>query len=350
MRIERTNMSLSAASAKQQTKTVNEQLNAWVDENGQQEPDFLIDDPQSAYADFIKNSVSKVPGSELPDEFIFEISDEDKLKIQLLTQMIEALTGKKLQFYLPDKFKKTKAELNLTYNRLLTQNQSAQRRAGWGFDYQRHETVTENAQMSFSAKGSVQTADGKTIDINLNLNVSRSFSSEQHLSVKAGDALIDPLVVNYASASAELSAQKYSFDIDSDGNAESISFVKGGSGFLVFDRNKNGWADNGGELFGPSTGSGFLELSAYDGDGNGWIDENDPIYDSLQIWTKDEQGNDRLFAIGQAGIGAIYLGSVASPFELKDEGNALQGQIQRTGVFLKENGAAGTIQHVDLSI
>jgi hypothetical protein len=103
-------------------------------------------------------------------------------------------------------------------------------------------------------------------------------------------------------------------------------------------------------MFGPSTGSGFLELKSYDDDGNNWIDENDSIYDRLQVWTKDEAGNDKLFAIGQVGIGAIYLGSISSNFELKDSSNMLRGAIRETGIFLREDASAGTIQHVDLSV
>ena len=88
----------------------------------------------------------------------------------------------------------------------------------------------------------------------------------------------------------------------------------------------------------------------HDADGNNWIDENDPIYEKLRIWTVDEKGNKQLIALGQAGVGAIYLGNVSSPFSLKDAGNNTLGQISRTGIFLNEDGTAGTIQHVDLVI
>jgi hypothetical protein len=87
-----------------------------------------------------------------------------------------------------------------------------------------------------------------------------------------------------------------------------------------------------------------------DSDGNNWIDENDPIFDKLQIWTKDENGEDQLFAIGRKGIGAIYLGSVNSQFALKDETNNTLGQIRQTGIFLREDGSAGTLQHIDVSL
>ena len=161
---------------------------------------------------------------------------------------------------------------------------------------------------------------------------------------------MDPLVINFGGSSAELTAQKYSFDLNSDGRNENISFVSNGSGFLVLDKNQDGVINNGKEMFGPSTGSGFFELKSYDDDGNNWIDENDSIYNRLQIWTKDEAGHDQLFAIGQVGIGAIYLGGISSSYELKDSSNALQGAIRETSIFLREDATAGTIQHVDLSL
>jgi hypothetical protein len=43
-----------------------------------------------------------------------------------------------------------------------------------------------------------------------------------------------------------------------------------------------GRIDSGSELFGPATGSGFGELAALDGDGNGWIDENDDAFARLR--------------------------------------------------------------------
>jgi hypothetical protein len=99
--------------------------------------------------------------------------------------------------------------------------------------------------MSFNASGAVKTADGRTIDINLDLYLSRSFSSTEITSFTAGTAAVDPLVVNYSGSSVELTEQKYSFDLDSDGSDEKISFAGLGSGFLVFDKNLDGIINSG---------------------------------------------------------------------------------------------------------
>ena len=160
--------------------------------------------------------------------------------------------------------------------------------------------------------------------------------------------LKDPLVLNFNGNAAELTTTRFSFDIDSDGQQDQIAFTGPNSGFLALDRNNDGVINNGSELFGPTTGQGFAELAAYDQDGNQWIDENDSIYNKLRIWSKDAQGQDQLIALGQRGVGAIYLGQVTSPFALKDSDNNLLGQIRSSGVFLQENGVAGTVQQIDL--
>jgi len=81
--------------------------------------------------------------------------------------------------------------------------------------------------------------------------------------------------------------------------------LREGSGFLVHDQNGDGHVNDGTELFGPTTGDGFTELTTWDTDQNGWLDANDPIWAKLQIWTRDAAGNDLLFNLAQKGIGAI---------------------------------------------
>jgi hypothetical protein len=60
-------------------------------------------------------------------------------------------------------------------------------------------------------------------------------------------------------------------------------------------------------------------------------DENDSINARLRTWTKDPDIEDWLFASGQKGIGAVYLGFIDRPFALKDSANELQGQYSLPG-------------------
>ena len=50
-------------------------------------------------------------------------------------------------------------------------------------------------------------------------------------------------------------------------------------------------------------------------------------------------------------VGALYLGNARTQFSLKDSVTGdLAARIQKTGVYLKENGQVGTLQHVDLAL
>lgn len=204
---------------------------------------------------------------------------------------------------------------------------------------------------TFSTAGQVQTADGRCIDFNLNLEMSREFTREFGMEYTRKTFCVDPLVINMEGSPTSFSDQTFFFDLDADGKEEEIATLSAGSGFLALDKNNDGKVNNGTELFGPQSGDGFADLAVYDEDGNGWIDENDSVFNNLKIWTKDSEGRDRLVAIGKAGVGAIYLGKASTEFSLnKAENNETQGIIRNTGIFLKESGETGTIQHVDLMV
>lgn len=228
---------------------------------------------------------------------------------------------------------------------------SAAGNANWGLAYDRTETYRETEQTQLSASGVVRTADGKEISFSLSLSMSRSYQETSTTSIRMGDTrrTQDPLVINFDGNAAQLSSQRFAFDLNADGQTESINFVAPGSGFLALDRNGDGRINNGSELFGGTTGNGFGELAKLDSDHNGWIDENDAAYDQLRVWTRDATG-DRLSTLREAGVGAISLAQVSTPFALKDSSNELLGQIRSSGVFLREDGKAGTIQQVDLTV
>lgn len=218
----------------------------------------------------------------------------------------------------------------------------------WGMSYRKYESHYEYEHVSFSAGGIVQTADGREISFSVDLEMSREYFSEETLEITAGAPLIDPLVINYEGRASELSDMTFEFDLNVDGKSDEIHNLSPGHGFLVFDRNEDGIVNDGSELFGPTTGDGFRELSRYDDDGNNWIDENDTIFEKLSVWRRDA-AIDYLDSLKDAGVGAIYLGNADTRFDLKSSANDLYGQIQKTGVYLKESGGVGTIQQVDLS-
>ena len=216
----------------------------------------------------------------------------------------------------------------------------------------------EQEDTSFSTVGSVRTKDGREINFNVNVNMSRRCEEyyREELNV-AQFALYDPLVINLDTDATELSDQTFYFDLDADGEEEEISMLKG-SGYLALDKNGDGVINDGSELFGTKNGDGFADLARYDEDGNGWIDENDSIWSKLKIWCKDEKGNDVLYKLSDKGVGAICLQNVSTDFTLQGdrtardgatEANATNGAIRKTGIFLYENGNVGTVQHVDMA-
>ena len=221
---------------------------------------------------------------------------------------------------------------------------------GTGGTYSSYYSYSEKEQTSFLAKGTAVTADGRELSFQINLSMSRAFTQTASTVIDFGEPnLCDPLVIHLSGNVDSISDQKFFFDIDSDGTLDEISTLNPGSGFLALDQNGDGRINDGSELFGTANGNGFADLAAYDSDHNGWIDEADPIFDKLLIWTKDSAGNDKLCAIGKAGVGAIYLGNSDTEFSLKSSANTTNAIVRKTGLFLYENGGCGTIQQMDLA-
>ena len=256
-------------------------------------------------------------------------------KVRLALRAVEALLGHKIRlFHFPSRVPSRAGDSSATAGASAARAQEVHRRT---------EFHSEVERTSFQAQGAVETADGRSIQISVDLTMQRAFRSYSASTVSPKTS--DPLVVNFGGAPAQLTGAKIAFDLNSDGKPENISFVAGGSGFLVLDSNGDGKVNDGGEMFGPQSGNGFGELAAYDADHNGWIDENDPIFAKLRIWSQDG-----LSTLLEKGVGAIAISSAETPFAIKDGANDLQGNVISSGVYLSESGVAGTIQQVDLAV
>ena len=232
-----------------------------------------------------------------------------------------------------------------------TTTQPLARSAGFGVIYERHEVLEESEQTRFTAEGMVRTTDGQEIRFSLQLQMQSYHREEAWSSLRLGDAAVpvDPLVINFDGTTAQLQDLRFAFDLEGDGQAEDVPLLSGARGYLALDRNQNQRIDDGLELFGPATGDGFAELAAHDGDGNGWIDENDAVFSQLHVWTPAADGPGTLRGLREAGVGAIHLGAVATPFSLRAADNAPLGAVRATSAYLREDGTPGTVQQIDLA-
>ena len=303
----------------------------------------------------------------------FDIPDDLDMKIKMLRQILAALRGEKV----PENCK-----IKPSDSGSVTDLRSAQFKKLEGFEFNLSSKMgvsigaisidgigtnrtgttwqkitatsgftSESESTTFATKGIVQTADGRNIDFNMEVSMSRAFMQETNLLEVKDYIKTDPLMINLDTNIGSVSDQKFFFDLDSDGKEEQISFAGKGSGFLALDKNGDGKINDGSELFGTSSGDGFKDLAEYDEDGNGWIDENDSIFNRLKVWTKDENGKDFLIDLKKADVGAIYLRNADTQFSLKDNENKLNAEIKKTGIYLREStGAVGTLNHVDLVI
>jgi hypothetical protein len=334
MKIDNAAINISGKYTRTEEKEKKETLKVWVD------PPERND--SATFSDYAKNMSARTEQSGSTQQEEMDIDP----KLRMLVTLLERMFGIKV--------KVTSLKLNQSNAPVIqTQPQStevqppAPQKEGWGLDYHLQETTTTVQSQQFQASGTIKTAEGKNIDFNLAVLMDSSTTVTNDLRILDGDARIDPLIISFNGGVAELTGERFKFDLNSDGKMENVPIVKDGSGLLFLDKNGNGKVDNGKELFGPATGNGMQELSQYDDDKNGWIDENDQVFSKLAIWTKDANQQDQLKSLLDYNIGAIYTGSIQTAFQHNADTGELLGETTQLGAFIREDGSAGLVQQVD---
>lgn len=199
--------------------------------------------------------------------------------------------------------------------------------------------------------GTIETVDGRTVNLELGLTLERMEYTEQaNFTSMLGARFIDPLVLSFEDGLSVIGNSQFSFDLNRDGTLERTGSLTSGSGFLVLDKNGDGLVNDGGELFGPDSGSGYNELRVYDTDANNWIDENDTVFDRLQLWMGGGSEEGRLVGLREAGVGALSLSSVGVDFQLKATDGRILGQVGSAGIFLTEAGEVRPLAEIDLAV
>ncbi len=131
------------------------------------------------------------------------------------------------------------------------------------------------------------------------------------LQVKPVPQKTDPLALDLAGNGFHTRglADSVSFDLNGDGQQQRISAPSGDDALLALDRNQNGRIDDGRELFGDQNGAsnGFAELSKYDDNHDGRIDQHDAVFTRLSLLRFDQQGQQHSQSLSAAGVSAIHL-------------------------------------------
>ena len=259
MKIVSSGMQMASAHASTQHHEIQESLRMWV---GERRPDFegrgRPAAPRPVETVHISDAGRAAQGCDTGavNECAEELDADPRLT--LLRLLFRYLTGKDIEVFDARELepKQPPPDLPQVPSAANAANAaSARPAAGWGVEYDRHERYSETEQTRFAASGTVQTADGREISFRVELSMSRSYHEESDVRLRLGDAARqqkDPLVLNFAGTAAQLLDQRFSFDLDADGTAENINRLAAGSGFLVFDRNGDGKASDGSDLFGQS--------------------------------------------------------------------------------------------------
>lgn len=340
MKIGDYSLAMQSSHVRTQQSDVQERLRVWVD----------APSPPATQAVTISVAARDKQASESAkmEQATSDVQNDPKL--QLIILMLEKLTGHKVRVFNASQFTMTANTPAPTPN-TAQQNSQPAPRAGYGVDYSKTVSYSESEQTTMQASGTIKTTDGKEIQFNLNLAMQYQYSETSSTSVRMGDAArkTDPLVINFNGTAAQLTEQRFAFDLSSDGQKEQINAPASGSGFLALDKNGDGQINDGSELFGPGSGNGYNELAKYDSDHNNWIDENDAVFKQLKVWAKDAAGGDQLSSLASLGIGALSLGSIATPFDIKTASNQLLGTVRSSSVVINEDGSVGSMQQIDLT-
>lgn len=188
------------------------------------------------------------------------------------------------------------------------------------------------------AEGGTSGLGSKSVQLEFNFEFSASITRTE-TAVQQGD----PIVLDLDGDGVELSRYQdgAQFDLIGSGRAQQVAFVQGGDAFLALDRNGDGLINSGKELFGEQHGArnGFEELRRFDKNGDGVIDRNDAIYDSLKLFIDNGNGiteAGELVGLAEKGITEIDLG-----YREVDERAAGGNRIAQVASFLRSDGSRG---------
>ncbi|KZN31646.1 hypothetical protein [Pseudoalteromonas luteoviolacea] len=269
-----------------------------------------------------------------------ELSMQTSAKMYILKLLIQKLTGKDVEWY-DDVVGKEVSHLEMS--RLMERVEGGETEQSTPTQIIVERLTNESQSNALKLDGQITLEGGQRIDFAFKAMFEQSHTSYQKTIENVN--MKDPLIISFTNKSVELDRENMQFDIDADGQVDSFAYLKEGYGYLALDLNGNDKIDDGRELFGALSGNGFADLSKYDQDKNGFIDENDEVFSSLKVWVKNK-GEDKLLTLNEANIGAVALQNVDTPLNIREQGE-LKGAVRKSGFYLDEQGNPNLIQQVD---
>lgn len=126
------------------------------------------------------------------------------------------------------------------------------------------------------------------------------------------------------------------FDLDGNGIKDKTGWIKGASGLLARDIDKNGRIDDGRELFGEATlvdgknaENGYQALAQFDTNGDGEIDARDKIYSELLVW-RDLNGDGTSQSFEMKSLADLGITSIKTTYDLVKADDQLQADSARS--------------------
>ncbi|WP_420427827.1 hypothetical protein [Algiphilus sp.] len=288
---------------------------------------------------------SEPPSQELAAESTDErkLSPQQQLNIRILVAFVEKMFGVRLEDLVSPSAKMEKdAGWRLALGALETERAPRVR-------FERVERFFEAESITVGITAQLDFGNGRRLDGELFLRMDRSFYSERHFSLETGRRQ-DPLVLNFNGQGVALLDQRLGFDLRADGSMVAMPVLAPGNAMLTADRNGDGRINDGSEVLGARSGDAWSDLRRLDADGNGFIDAQDPAFQTLRLWERDGSGKERLSSLAERGVRAIGLQHIGSPFALKDGHNQELGVIRSTGYFLDEQFRLRPAQQIDLTV
>jgi len=288
---------------------------------------------------------------EVPESLLNEDSD-----VRFIRLLFEAMSGRKIsQMQMPhENFANQAIPNTISEDLSFTQRAVGPISSNLGdFQQSAFERTTQidtQTIQSFQADLNLQLEGGGSVDLSYKASLFETNELRIQRQLVIDGEVVDPLVLTFDQSSATLSQAKVDFDLNVDGEIESISYATGPSAFLALDKNNNGKIDDGSELFGATSGDGFADLAQYDDNRDGVIDESDAVFSKLQLSSADHQGKIQLENLADRNVGAIFLANLNTDIMLANANNEGNGLVRKSGLFLLEDYTPGLVQHVDIIV